>query len=265
MTFDKTMQNFKRFLCLAIGLLLCTNTLYLLSLNKLHLGTVLPAIIGIGLMVYALIQKNILYWSNQSKWRKYIYRFIWSGFFLWLLSLVLFFAYIQFSPVSRPTQTPIRAIIVLGSGLDKDKPSETLQSRLDRAAELAKQHPQAIMIMTGGLGFNTQVTEAEVMASYLHVHYPMLKNKIELEDQSTSTALNLKNTQTILKQAHIDLNQPIAIVTSDFHSLRAHAIAQHQGYQNIISVRASTPLNIRYNSWLREYFAYLSGFVLAEF
>ena len=61
------------------------------------------------------------------------------------------------------------------------------------------------------------------------------------------------------------MNSKIAIVTSDFHTLRAGAIAKKQGYRNFITVGAGTPITTRYNAWLREYFAYLSGWVLGEY
>jgi uncharacterized SAM-binding protein YcdF (DUF218 family) len=86
-----------------------------------------------------------------------------------------------------------------------------------------------------------------------------------LEDKSTSTDLNLLNSKTILKYKNIPLSAPIAIVTSDFHTLRAAAIAKKLGYQNVIMNSAETPLNTRYNAWLREYFAFISGWILQEY
>ncbi len=103
------------------------------------------------------------------------------------------------------------------------------------------------------------------MSKYVQHYYAIGSNRIWLEDKSTSTDLNLKNSQAILNQLNIQLNEPIAVVTSDFHTLRAAAIAKKQGYSHIIAVAAPTPLVNRYNSWLREYFAYLSGWVLNEF
>ncbi|HAV3727992.1 TPA: YdcF family protein, partial [Acinetobacter baumannii] len=69
----------------------------------------------------------------------------------------------------------------------------------------------------------------------------------------------------LLEQAHINVNQPIAIVTSDFHTPRAAAIAKKQGYTQVYMVAAETPLITRYNAWLREYFAYASGWLLNEY
>ena len=69
----------------------------------------------------------------------------------------------------------------------------------------------------------------------------------------------------ILKQLDIPLNAPIAIATSDFHLPRAQAIAAHLGYSNTYPISAPTPLYIRYNAWLREYFAFISGWLLNEY
>ena len=109
------------------------------------------------------------------------------------------------------------------------------------------------------------ITEAEAMAQYLQEQHLISTQRILLEDRSTSTELNLKNSKAILKQHQLSPQQPIAIVTSDFHTLRAEAIAHKQGYTNVLMVSAPTPLSIRYNAWLREYFAYLSGWLLNEY
>ena len=103
------------------------------------------------------------------------------------------------------------------------------------------------------------------MSSYLQQNHHIPASQIILEDKSTSTELNLKNSQSLLEAQHINIQQPIAIVTSDFHTLRAAAIARKQGYRHISMLGASTPLATRYNAWLREYFAYASGWLLDEY
>ena len=57
---------------------------------------------------------------------------------------------------------------------------------------------------------------------------------------------------------------PVVVVTSDFHTLRAQAIARRQGWQQVQAVGAPTPLYLRYNAWLREYFALASSRLLGE-
>lgn len=69
----------------------------------------------------------------------------------------------------------------------------------------------------------------------------------------------------ILEQQGLNQHATLAIVTSDFHTLRAAAIARKQGYDHFQMISAPTPLSTRYNAWLREYFAYISGWVLKEY
>lgn len=103
------------------------------------------------------------------------------------------------------------------------------------------------------------------MRQYLIDVHHIPAQRIYTEDQSTSTELNLINSKKILAKQHISLQQPIAIVTSDFHIPRSRTIAIRQGYQTPIMISAQTPLATRYNAWLREYFAYLSGWLLNEY
>lgn len=255
----------KRLISAFIGSILFLDGAYLISLNKIHLGTVLPLLIGIGLILFALFYRKIQIFVHQTTFRTFIWRYSWIGFLCWSASVLCFFTYLHLATQSDKPTTPVKAIIVLGSGIENGQPSATLAQRLDRAAELAKQQPLTPIIMTGGLDFREQYTEAEIMSKYVQHNYAIPSNRIWLEDKSTSTDLNLKNSQVILNQLNIQLNEPIAMVTSDFHTLRAAAIAKKQGYSSIIPVAAPTPLVNRYNSWLREYFAYLSGWILNEF
>ncbi|MDK1684080.1 YdcF family protein [Acinetobacter terrestris] len=258
-------EHLKRSFSFIIGSLLALDGLWLLSLDKIHLGIILPVIIGIGFILYSIFYNFIQLVINKNKRRLNLWRCAWAAFFLWLGTLLIFFAYLQYTIQQNTEAQPAAAIIVLGSGIENGQPSPTLKQRLDVAATYAKRYPQTIMLMTGGLGFKEQMTEAEVMSEYLQKHHQIDQTRILLEDQSTSTEQNLRNVQPLLKAHHITLSEPIIIATSDFHLLRAKAIAKHQGYQQILTISAPTPLYIRYNSWLREYFAFISGWLLNEY
>ncbi|WP_347453011.1 YdcF family protein [Acinetobacter sp. ANC 7454] len=256
---------YKRLISTLTGLLLIADSMWLLAHDKIHLGILLPMLIGIILILYTLFFPYIQQWQQKSKFCNNLYKMMWAGFWAWLASVIIFFGFIASNINNENNQRTTKAILVLGSGIENDQPSPTLQKRLDAAAEYAQHHPDALIIMTGGLGFQEKFTEAEVMWNYIKTNYPEIYNPIALEAQSTSTELNLRNSKTILKQHQIQLSDPITIVTSDFHSIRARAIAQHQGYSNVINISAETPLYIRYNAWLREYFAFLSGWLLNEY
>ena len=49
---------------------------------------------------------------------------------------------------------PVKAIIVLGSGVENGQPSTILAKRLDTAAPLALKQQQAQIVLTGGLDFS---------------------------------------------------------------------------------------------------------------
>ncbi|MQW91440.1 YdcF family protein [Acinetobacter wanghuae] len=259
------LHQLKRIFSLVIGFVLVTYSLWLMSLEKMHFGIFVTLFFGIFLSLYFLFFKRIQLWHNSSILRKRIWQSLWAGIWLWLFTVAVFFSYIQFNAKFQTDQQPPQAIIVLGGGVERAEPTPSLRKRLDAAAYYAKTYPSALMIVSGGLVSGESYNEASVMHRYLLQQHPNLKNKIVQEDRSTSTALNLSYSKDILNANSISLTQPIAIVTSDFHLLRAQAIAKHQGYQQIIAVSADTPLYIRYHSWLREYFAYISGWLLNEY
>ena len=258
-------EKIKRIFSLIFGCILFCDGLFLMWQNKIHLGTLLPLLLGFLLLTYAIFYRAIQRFLTQKVQLKALYQWGWGGFLLWLISVAVFFAYIHQHTQQQNTEQTVHAIIILGSGIQNGQPSPTLAKRLDKGAELAQQQTKAILIVTGGIGYTEKETEAEIMAKYLYQQYNIPLQRIYLEDKSTSTELNLFNSKTILKDQKIPLSAPIAIVTSDFHTLRAAAIAKKLGYQNIIMSSAETPLNTRYNAWLREYFAFISGWVLQEY
>ncbi|MDR0236280.1 YdcF family protein [Acinetobacter sp.] len=254
-----------RFGLFIIGLLLFLDGFVLVLYKKIHLGTLLPLLIGLGFICTAIWSKSIQQYLVQHTKLKKLWRLGWSLFAIWLISLIGFFGYIHFKTQQNHAENGLDAIIVLGSGITQGKASPTLAKRLDRAGQVAQQQPQAWVVVSGGLDFGETKTEAEVMSKYLEENYKVQSHKILQENKSTSTDLNLKNSQAILQQHDLSLSSKIAIVTSDFHTLRAAAIAEKQGYRNFMTIGAETPLSTRYNAWLREYFAYLSGWVLGEY
>ncbi|MDO7215319.1 YdcF family protein [Acinetobacter nosocomialis] len=248
-----------------IGSILFLDGLFLAFLNKIHVGTIVPLILGVFFCLYALFY----YYLERFFFYHYrlhsVWRFGWLCFWIWLIGLGYFFSFIKDNKDTGQNIPAVKAIIVLGSGVENGQPSAILAKRLDTAAPVALSQPHAKVVLTGGLDFSEKESEALVMSRYLKQHFHIAKERMILEDKSTSTELNLKNSKPLLEQAHISIDQPIAIVTSDFHTPRAAAIAKKQGYTHIYTVAAETPLVSRYNAWLREYFAYASGWILNEY
>lgn len=248
-----------------LGFILFADGLYLLLLGKIHLGIILPLLIGTIFLIHAFFWQALTHPLTHSSVLKKLWQSCWVIFSIWLCTLVLFFGYIQLNKNNGSEGHNHQAILILGSGLIQGKASPTLKARLNKAAEVYQNSPQSILIVTGGLGFGQRLSEAAVMSEYLEENHQINISKIMLEDQSTSTELNLKNSQAILEQHGIDLNASVAMVTSDFHCPRVELIAAQQGYLNTLCYGADTPLETRYNAWLREYFAYVSGWILGEY
>ncbi len=248
-----------------IGALLLLDGAWLMALHKFNLGVTLPAAIGAVLLLIGLFYEPLQEILASTPRLQMLWRLLQTGFAVWLLTVALFFNYLYWSASQQAEPLAVKAIIVLGSGIDNGRPSAALQSRLDAAAPIAAKNPQAILILSGGMDAHEKISEAAVMQRYLSEHYSIAPARMHLETHSTSTALNLRNSSIILQQLQIELDQPIAIVSNDFHLPRALAIAKKQSYTQVYAVSAPTPLYIRYNSWLREYFAFISGWVLREY
>lgn len=250
---------------LLVGLVLFLDGLVLLLSGKIHLGIGIPLVVGFILsshaMFYAWFKRHL---QQKPRLKKYCHA-AWTIFGIWLLSFIVFAAILHHNIQHQMASDNVEAIIVLGSGTKHGQPSPALAKRLDSAAQVAKQHPNALIVLSGGVDFGEQESEAAIMSRYLQSRYGIPTASMLLEDRSTSTQLNLQHSKTLLQQQHIDINQPVMIVTSDFHTLRAAAIARKEGYAQPLMVAAPTPLSIRYNAWLREYFAFMSGWVLNEY
>lgn len=187
-----------------------------------------------------------------------------SSLFLWLLTLAAFVLWtLRLSSTDDRLVEEAQYVIVLGAGLQGTEPSPTLRARLDTALRQAEVNPRTGVLVSGGQGMNEAVSEAAAMAAYLE-RQGMPASRILLEDKSSSTWENLSFSAKILIERDWRLENPVCIVTSDFHVVRARSIAMRAGFANICMIPAPTPLWILPNSWLREYFAALSSWVLSE-
>ena len=261
-------------LLLAAGSVLAAHALHLvLGYGTLHFGVVVLALCGAACLAAA----GLLWryggaacrqWARAAVWRWRLCCALAVALGAWLCSVALFFVFISRAQAdaSYAVAPPKHAVIVvLGSGAPYCQPSATLQARLDRALELAQRLPHARVLATGGKIAWQPCTEGQVMGNYLRAH-GLQAGRIVQEERSTSTQENLRFSLPVL-QAH-GFNQQahtLLLVTSDFHAMRARLIARREGYSHIQSASAPTPLPQRYAAWLREYFAFISGWLLKEY
>lgn len=138
--------------------------------------------------------------------------------------------------------------VVLGCSVKGEHPSTVLKERLEAAYEYLEDNTKASCVLSGGQGPGEDISEAECMYRYL-TNKGIAPERLFLEDTSTTTKENLKNSLKIL----IDqgLEGDITIVTSEFHQYRAGKVAEELGINSY-----STPS--------RTFFAYLPTFYIRE-
>lgn len=247
------------------GVLLVADGATLLAWGNVDLGTLLPAALGALLLATAARWTPLSRWRRSARWRQRLWQAGWAGLALWLASLLGFWFVALRAPGVQPEDAgPVAAIVVLGAGIQDGQPRPTLAARLDAAAALAQRQPAALIAVCGGKAWDETDTEAQVMARYLQQRHGIAPERIVMEVQSTSTALNLQLVRPVLQSRGVPTTAPMALVSSDFHLPRAVRVAQRQGFPQMVAVAAPTPLSTRYNAWLREYFATLSSWVLRE-
>lgn len=154
-----------------------------------------------------------------------------------------------------------KTMVILGCQVRENGPSVMLRDRLDKGLEYLADHPDTVVVVSGGQGEREPTSEAQAMASYLADHgFP--REKILLEDQSVNTYQNLTYTARCLEEAGIDVKDGVVIVSNGFHLTRAKMLAGRAGYENISTLSApSSHTPTRLKMYVREPLALVKSFV----
>ena len=151
---------------------------------------------------------------------------------------------------NAPPEGRKQTVVILGCGLEGDRPSLSLLYRLQAARSYLLQHPDAPAIVSGGQGSDEIMSEALCMAEWL-VSHGIERDRIYMEDRSSSTYENLSFSRGVIREYH--LPEEIIIVSNSFHVCRAAIIARKQGYV-CSSLPAKTTWWLFPSSVLREVF-----------
>lgn len=261
--------RWRRLALLASGAALVTDAVWLMGKGLFNLGVMLPFAVGLAFVVLAWRWVSLETRLQRNALLRRIWRWGWVAFGVWLLSLAMFWVAL-WDAARDPARDPAlvsgapQALVVLGSGSPGGTPSRLLQARLDLALAQAARFPAARVVVSGGMGFTESRAEAQIMGDYLRQH-GLPAARIVQEEKSTSTHENLIFSAALLQQLGIGADAPVRFITSDFHTLRTRWIARRAGYAAVETAGAPTPLYVRYNAWLREYFAFFSGWLLGEY
>ena len=151
------------------------------------------------------------------------------------------------------------AVVVLGAGIHGERISVTLKDRLDCAVEYHKKNPEAVIVVSGGQGYQESITEALAMERYL-LSQGVDAEKIIKEEKSTSTTENFKFSKAILDKRLGDGYKTVYI-TNDFHILRAGFVAERQGLSNVSHIHSDTLYYTVLPNGMREVLAVMKYWV----
>ena len=241
----------KGFLVIAAVLAVFGTALMLLR----GLGMRFSGILLLGIAALMLIYLILCRWEQRSMFGKWCRRIFCVG----CAVVIGFLAGLERDVLrhrSGVVGIPGDAVIVLGAGVNGTEPSLSLQTRLDAALEYMEWYPELPVVLTGGLGYGEEITEAQCMYDYLTAR-GIDGSRLILEEQATNTAENFAYSKPLLEAEGIDVESAwIAVVTNDFHIYRAGVIAKQAGYGPICGVPAELPwLHLEINYCIREAFA----------
>lgn len=242
--------------------------------EKISVGSVLLMILGLLLMLYCiaigLFMKRgtyfFLIWgvvgvlifilgilSIKKIRRKWIPSWLQKLFLGLILIGGLIFIITEVYIIKGFFVEPIESVdycIILGAQINDNGPSDVLRRRLDKACEYLQDNPDTIVIVSGGQGATESMSEAQGMKDYL-VEIKGIQNEILLEDKSTNTYANLRNSAEFINLE----TDSVVIVTNNFHISRSLHTAKKIGYKEVYGLAADVYPGMLPNNMLREFFA----------
>ena len=143
---------------------------------------------------------------------------------------------------------------VLGYKLDKDKMTNTLKYRLDKAYDYAYKNENCTLVLCGGVTEGNTKSEALVMYDYL-VDKGIDETRLVTESRSLNTKENIKNALDA-----IDESGKIVVISSNYHLMRAKQICKKCEIK-ALGVGAKAPLELLPNQLMIEEIVYLLSLI----
>lgn len=150
--------------------------------------------------------------------------------------------------------------IVLGSGVNVNgSPSRIMRQRIGAAMEFMEKNPHSALILSGGQGDYEPVSEAECMYRTM-LELGADPDRLLLEEESSTTRENLVNSTAIIEERG-GTDQPIGLITSEFHQRRAKYIGDTLDMDTVPVSAGTDQWFYRINYTLREVFAFVKAVV----
>lgn len=152
-------------------------------------------------------------------------------------------------------------VIILGGGIDKNgQLPQTVQKRIELAADYLLENKNALAVATGGTLYNLP-PEAPAMKNYL-ISLGIEAERILIDDKALDTIQNFQNSCQVLSDHEnlpksAILESKILVVTSFFHLARAQRLARRMGFKHITGLGSPTAAIKLLDSYSREICSYI--------
>ena len=140
-------------------------------------------------------------------------------------------------------------LIILGAKVNPNGPSLTLQKRINAAYEYLAEHPNTIVIASGGQGWDEPMSEARCIANKL-IAMGISADRILLEDRSTDTAENIQYSKKLIDDSP-DIT--VLVLSNDFHCFRASGIARRHLEAEVGHISADSVFFLLPHYMVREF------------
>lgn len=247
--FTKEGWSFRMNLALILsGIVLILDTLIILSRSNINMGVLMPAILGLPLLTLGLFYEKAKIWMNHGfgAWVKYCFLIGYAAFLL----IVSVCSVLIVRAAREEVPKNADAVIVLGAAVHGTKPSLALQNRLNLAADYLRENENCIAILSGGMGPQEKIAEAEAMRVYL-LEQGISEERIVMEKEARSTYENFLYSRKILEERFPEGYTAI-FATNDFHIFRGKIAAERAGLGKIQGLGCSSPAYIVPNYYIRE-------------
>lgn len=232
-------------LLMVAGAFLFIDGLVLIAISNIDTGLILTALSGLVFLSWGVFYKKVKKLTDKGVFK--VVKIV-------IISLVaieiLFAGFLAIYGERDNVTYQEDALIVLGGGTHNGRVSAALKARLDKAIEYHEKNPDAVIVVTGGLGYGEPITEAEAMKNYLAEH-GIDERKIIKEEKATSTKENMVYSKEILDE-YFESDYKIAIITNNFHIFRGMHLAKAKGFQNVTHLHSELAWYVTVPCYLRE-------------
>ncbi len=177
----------------------------------------------------ALIAAGLLTRAPVPRWLRYT----WRAALIAGLALLAVLEGLIISGMNAMAPPGMDYLLVLGASVYADGPSPALTRRINAVMDCLDQHPDAVIIASGGQGRSEPISEAQCIRDEL-IKRGVDPGRILMEDKSTNTQENMEFSRALIDRP----DAAVGVVTNNYHIWRSLQLARRAGLTNVHGIAA---------------------------